>query len=88
MAYSNSIFVALILQPYGHIGSLYSAKDNSNTLNIEENVNENDAIETSINMMLLLCVFANESADEYGLLYSGVLGCEGGTDMQRGQAWT
>ena len=57
-------FVSLILQPYGHIGSLYSAKDNSNTLNIAENVNGNDVIETSINMMLFLCAFANESADE------------------------
>ena len=75
------ICMALIFHPYSHIGVLYSAKDNSNMLNIAEHVNRNDTIETSINIILLLCAFANESADKYSLLYSGALGCGGDTDM-------
>ena len=63
--------MASIFQPSDHIGSLYNIKDICNDLKIIAN----------INMILLLCTFANESTDEYGLLYSDVFGCDGDTGM-------
>ena len=74
------VAVASILHHHLHIGNLYSAGEIANALNIEADVDGNDAINAGVDVTLLLRAFANEGGDDYELPYS-VLGREGSRDV-------
>ena len=66
--------VASLLRPADHSGSLYSADDIADALNIAANVDGSASISTKVDVTLLLRAFANDAADEFVLAYDQVFG--------------
>ena len=62
--------VASLLRPADHSGSLYSADDIADALNIAANVDGSASISTKVDVTLLLRAFANDTADEFVLAYA------------------
>jgi hypothetical protein len=53
-----------------HVGSLYGADNAVAVLNIAGDVDGNAAIKNGIYATLLICAFANDAVNEYGLSYN------------------